>query len=139
MVTEGRLVLEFTFDDLMRIRSWHFMTRQHHELVPRSVAVVQVCYFWLNDAPLLLLSFVQYVYNRSLICHLHDYDLHPKWQSENKLKLIAELAWNICEYSLSLYIVVCMQDGHNIYFIRAWHLCTAVVMARLSNQIEKSI
>jgi len=42
VVTEGRLVLEFTFDDLMRIRSWHFMTRQHHELVPRSVAVVQV-------------------------------------------------------------------------------------------------
>ena len=35
-------MLEFTFDDLMRIRSWHFMTRQHHELVPRSVAVVQV-------------------------------------------------------------------------------------------------
>jgi len=37
------MVFEFTFDDLMRIRSWHFMTRQHHELVPRSVAIVQVC------------------------------------------------------------------------------------------------
>ena len=37
-------MLEFTFDDLMRIRSWHFMTRQHHELVPRSVAIVQVCF-----------------------------------------------------------------------------------------------
>jgi len=34
VVTEGRLLLEFTFDDLMRIRSWHFMTRQHHELEP---------------------------------------------------------------------------------------------------------
>jgi LIM domain-binding protein 1 len=41
VVTEGRLQLEFTFDDLMRIRSWHYMTRQHHELVPRSVAAVQ--------------------------------------------------------------------------------------------------
>jgi hypothetical protein len=42
VITEGRLLLEFTFDDLMRIRSWHFMTRQHHELVPRNVVVVQV-------------------------------------------------------------------------------------------------
>lgn len=41
-------MLEFTFDDLMRIRSWHFMTRQHHELVPRSVAIVQVCFFFYN-------------------------------------------------------------------------------------------
>ncbi|XP_066150558.1 LIM domain-binding protein 2-like isoform X2 [Euwallacea fornicatus] len=35
--TEGRLVLEFTFDDLMRIKSWHFAVRTHRELVPRSV------------------------------------------------------------------------------------------------------
>jgi LIM domain-binding protein 1 len=41
VVTEGRLLLEFTFDDLMRIRSWHFMTHQHHELVPRSVVSMQ--------------------------------------------------------------------------------------------------
>lgn len=41
MVTEGRLVLEFTFDDLMRIRSWHFATRQHRELIPRSVIAMQ--------------------------------------------------------------------------------------------------
>ena len=34
--TEGRLTIEFTFDDLMRIRMWHFSTRQHHELIPRS-------------------------------------------------------------------------------------------------------
>ena len=42
VVTEGRLVLEFTFDDLMRIRSWHFAVRQHRELIPRSVIAMQV-------------------------------------------------------------------------------------------------
>jgi hypothetical protein len=42
VVTEGRLILEFTFDDLMRIRSWHFATRQHRELIPRSVIAMQV-------------------------------------------------------------------------------------------------
>ncbi|KAL3865286.1 hypothetical protein ACJMK2_006899 [Sinanodonta woodiana] len=41
VVTEGRLVLEFTFDDLMRIRSWHFAIRQHRELIPRSVIAMQ--------------------------------------------------------------------------------------------------
>ncbi|XP_054715719.1 LIM domain-binding protein 2-like isoform X3 [Uloborus diversus] len=40
--TEGRLILEFTFDDLMRIKSWHFATRQHRELVPRSLIALQV-------------------------------------------------------------------------------------------------
>ncbi|XP_076372200.1 LIM domain-binding protein 2-like isoform X5 [Tachypleus tridentatus] len=39
--TEGRLILEFTFDDLMRIKSWHFATRAHRELVPRSVVALQ--------------------------------------------------------------------------------------------------
>ena len=42
VVTEGRLMLDFTFDDLMRIRSWHFATRQHRELIPRSVIAMQV-------------------------------------------------------------------------------------------------
>ncbi|XP_074640703.1 LIM domain-binding protein 2-like isoform X2 [Tubulanus polymorphus] len=42
VITEGRLILEFTFDDLMRIRSWHFATRQHRELIPRSVIAMQV-------------------------------------------------------------------------------------------------
>ncbi|XP_068133822.1 LIM domain-binding protein 2 isoform X2 [Hyperolius riggenbachi] len=35
--TEGRLMLEFTFDDLMRIKTWHFTIRQYRELVPRSI------------------------------------------------------------------------------------------------------
>ncbi|KAK6635334.1 LIM domain-binding protein 1 [Polyplax serrata] len=35
--TEGRLILEFTFDDLMRIKTWHFSVRTHRELIPRSV------------------------------------------------------------------------------------------------------
>ena len=42
IITEGRLLLEFTFDDLMRIRSWHFAIRQHRELIPRSVIGMQV-------------------------------------------------------------------------------------------------
>lgn len=29
------MILEFTFDDLMRIKSWHFAVRTHRELVPR--------------------------------------------------------------------------------------------------------
>lgn len=37
MCTEGRLILEFTFDDLMRIKTWHFAVRSHKELIPRSV------------------------------------------------------------------------------------------------------
>jgi LIM domain-binding protein 1 len=35
--TEGRLILEFTFDDLMRIKSWHLAVRTHRELIPRNV------------------------------------------------------------------------------------------------------
>lgn len=41
MCTEGRLYLEFTFDDLMRIKSWHFTVRNHKELIPRSVILSQ--------------------------------------------------------------------------------------------------
>ncbi|XP_071947729.1 LIM domain-binding protein 2-like isoform X1 [Antedon mediterranea] len=39
--TEGRLILEFTFDDLMRIRSWHFQIRNHSEMIARNVISVQ--------------------------------------------------------------------------------------------------
>ncbi|XP_076625787.1 LIM domain-binding protein 2 Chi isoform X5 [Colletes latitarsis] len=39
--TEGRLILDFTFDDLMRIKSWHMSVRTHKELVPRSVVGMQ--------------------------------------------------------------------------------------------------
>lgn len=39
--TEGRLLVEFTFDDMMRIRSWHFAIKQHRELIPRSVVAMQ--------------------------------------------------------------------------------------------------
>ena len=38
--TEGRLILEFTFDDLMRMKSWHFAVRTARELVPRSAVVM---------------------------------------------------------------------------------------------------
>ncbi|XP_025264367.1 LIM domain-binding protein 2 isoform X2 [Camponotus floridanus] len=41
VLTEGRLILEFTFDDLMRIKSWHMSVRTHRELVPRSVVSMQ--------------------------------------------------------------------------------------------------
>uniref|UniRef100_A0A1I8HQR1 LID domain-containing protein n=1 Tax=Macrostomum lignano TaxID=282301 RepID=A0A1I8HQR1_9PLAT len=36
VVTEGRLVLEFTFDDMMRIKSWLFQIRSCREMVPRQ-------------------------------------------------------------------------------------------------------
>ena len=39
--TEGRLIVEFTFDDIMRIRSWHFAVRNHRELIPRSILAMQ--------------------------------------------------------------------------------------------------
>ncbi|XP_067879181.1 LIM domain-binding protein 1-like isoform X1 [Heterodontus francisci] len=35
--TEGRLYLEFTFDDLMRVKNWHFNIRQNRELLSRSI------------------------------------------------------------------------------------------------------
>uniref|UniRef100_A0AAY4A3I6 LIM interaction domain-containing protein n=1 Tax=Denticeps clupeoides TaxID=299321 RepID=A0AAY4A3I6_9TELE len=38
--TEGRLILEFSFDDLMRIKTWHFTIRQCRELIPRSILAV---------------------------------------------------------------------------------------------------
>ena len=41
MYTEGRLIVEFTFDDIMRIRSWHFAVRNHRELIPRSILAMQ--------------------------------------------------------------------------------------------------
>lgn len=33
--------MEFTFDDLMRIKSWHMSVRTHKELVPRTVVGMQ--------------------------------------------------------------------------------------------------
>uniref|UniRef100_A0A4W3IFN2 LIM domain binding 2a n=1 Tax=Callorhinchus milii TaxID=7868 RepID=A0A4W3IFN2_CALMI len=41
--TEGRLILEFTFDDLMRIKTWHFTIRQYRELVPRTILAMHLC------------------------------------------------------------------------------------------------
>ncbi|XP_056295744.1 LIM domain-binding protein 2a isoform X8 [Pseudoliparis swirei] len=41
--TEGRLILEFAFDDLMRIKSWHFTIRQYRELIPRSILAMHLC------------------------------------------------------------------------------------------------
>ncbi|XP_039252008.2 LIM domain-binding protein 2-like [Styela clava] len=35
--TEGHLVLEFSYDDLMRIRMWHFEIHNHSELIPKQV------------------------------------------------------------------------------------------------------
>ena len=45
--TEGRLIVEFNFDDLLRIRSWHFAIRNHRELIPRSVIAMQVTMIYL--------------------------------------------------------------------------------------------
>ncbi|XP_064858214.1 LIM domain-binding protein 1-like [Oncorhynchus nerka] len=39
---EGRLYLEFMFDDMMRIKTWHFSIRQHRELIPRSILAMHM-------------------------------------------------------------------------------------------------
>ncbi|XP_060712353.1 LIM domain-binding protein 1-like isoform X2 [Hemiscyllium ocellatum] len=44
--TEGRLYLEFTFDDLMRIKHWHFNVKQNRELLSRDILVT-------HDPPML--------------------------------------------------------------------------------------
>ncbi|ESN98853.1 hypothetical protein HELRODRAFT_188929 [Helobdella robusta] len=41
VLAEGRLVLEMTYDDLMRIRMWHFSIHHHYELIPRSIVAMQ--------------------------------------------------------------------------------------------------
>jgi hypothetical protein len=38
--SEGRLILEFTFDDMMRIKTWHFAVRTARELVPKSAVAM---------------------------------------------------------------------------------------------------
>lgn len=47
--TEGRLMLEFAFDDLMRIKTWHFTVRQFRELLPRSILAMHVSVFFFLD------------------------------------------------------------------------------------------
>ncbi|UYV61014.1 LDB2 [Cordylochernes scorpioides] len=69
--TEGRLILEFTFDDLMRIKSWHFATRQHRELVPRSFIALQVGISPSYPVSLYLVS-IEY----PLKCFLHHSSIH---------------------------------------------------------------
>lgn len=34
---DARLILEFMYDDYMRIKSWHMAVKTHRELIPRSV------------------------------------------------------------------------------------------------------
>lgn len=41
---EGRLYLEFMFDDMMRIKTWHFSIRQHREVLPRSILAMHVSF-----------------------------------------------------------------------------------------------
>jgi len=39
--TDGHLIVDFTFDDFMRIRNWHFNIVNHREFIPRSGLTVQ--------------------------------------------------------------------------------------------------
>ncbi|CAL8068722.1 unnamed protein product [Calicophoron daubneyi] len=41
VVVEGRLTLEFAFDEFMRIRSWIFLIRSHREMIMRSMLGIQ--------------------------------------------------------------------------------------------------
>lgn len=68
--TEGRLILVFTFDDLMRIKTWHFTITHYSELIPRSVLAVNVSYFSheLKKSKLyLILDHIQARYPTSLV------------------------------------------------------------------------
>lgn len=49
VVVEGRLTLDFAFDDLMRIRSWIFLIRTHREMIMRSMLGIQVSTFPLSN------------------------------------------------------------------------------------------
>ncbi|CAG0890802.1 unnamed protein product, partial [Cyprideis torosa] len=40
VATEGRLTLDFTYDDMMRIKGWHFQIRNHREFIPRSLVAM---------------------------------------------------------------------------------------------------
>jgi hypothetical protein len=42
LFTDGHFTIDFTLDDLMRIKSWQFTIRQFHELIPRSVVAIPV-------------------------------------------------------------------------------------------------
>eukprot|EP00118_Oscarella_pearsei_P013354 m.106075 g.106075 ORF g.106075 m.106075 type:complete len:471 (+) comp37250_c0_seq2:1632-3044(+) len=39
-LSEGRLTLDFVYDEYMRIRQWDFIIRQHQEMIPRPVIVL---------------------------------------------------------------------------------------------------
>lgn len=64
--TEGRLILVFTFDDLMRIKTWHFTITHYSELIPRSVLAVNVSYFSCESK-----NPPQY-FSHKMICNLDD-------------------------------------------------------------------
>jgi len=38
--TDGHFTIDFTFDDLMRIKSWNWVVKQHYEMIPRSVVAI---------------------------------------------------------------------------------------------------
>ncbi|XP_074597873.1 LIM domain-binding protein 2 Chi isoform X2 [Brevipalpus obovatus] len=40
VLTEGKLSLKFNYDDLLRIKSWHFTTISHQELIPRNLMAI---------------------------------------------------------------------------------------------------
>jgi len=37
VTTDGRLSLEFTFEEQMRIKNWHFLIRGAHEMIPKTI------------------------------------------------------------------------------------------------------
>uniref|UniRef100_A0A8B9JAD5 LIM domain binding 2a n=1 Tax=Astyanax mexicanus TaxID=7994 RepID=A0A8B9JAD5_ASTMX len=73
--TEGRLILEFAFDDLMRIKTWHFTIRQYRELIPRSVLAMHV------SDPFVLVTFILCVIlepMQELMSRHKTYSLSPR-------------------------------------------------------------
>ncbi|KAF4802143.1 LIM domain-binding protein 2 [Turdus rufiventris] len=80
--TEGRLILEFTFDDLMRIKTWHFTIRQYRELVPRSILAMHA------QDPQVLEQLSKNITRMGLTNFTLNYLRNPKYQN---LTLISEI------------------------------------------------
>uniref|UniRef100_A0A6Q2X501 LIM interaction domain-containing protein n=1 Tax=Esox lucius TaxID=8010 RepID=A0A6Q2X501_ESOLU len=84
--TEGRLILEFAFDDLMRIKTWHFTIRQYRELIPRSILAMHVSRVTSSFVPLcVILEPMQELMSRHKTYNLSPRDclktcLFQKWQ-----------------------------------------------------------
>lgn len=103
VITEGRLILEFTFDDLMRIRSWHFAIRQHRELIPRSIIGMQVS--MLHEQNL----YISKTYNNRHSLILYVFNVKFTISNDFKIRLFLNLAKIKKNYNNILNTLYCIK------------------------------